>query len=291
MKKIISLLLCVFIITGCFKRDTMEDINIYTTVYPIEYITERLYGDNSTIRSIYPDGVNLKEYLSQSDGLTEKQIKEYANSSLFIFNGLSDEADYVVKFFKYNKNLKIIDTTQSMKYTYEIEELWLDPANFLMLAQNIRDGLNEYIYNHYLKTEIDNNYEQLKIDISELEAKLRKVTKEADKKTIVTSNNLFNFLTKYDIEVISLDEDNDITERQLSQVNSLIDSGKIKYIYVPEHEELNKYVKDLESKGKIKVIYFHTLENITETERNNKDDYITLMNENIDLLREELYTK
>ena len=53
-----------------------------------------------------------------------------------------------------------------MKYTYEIEELWLDPANFLMLAQNIRDGLNEYISNHYLKTEIDNNYEDLKLKLS-----------------------------------------------------------------------------------------------------------------------------
>ena len=144
MKKIISLLLCVFIITGCFKRDTMEDINIYTTVYPIEYITERLYGDNSTIRSIYPDGVNLKEYLSQSDGLTEKQIKEYANSSLFIFNGLSDEADYVVKFFKYNKNLKIIDAAYGLDTTYSLSDVWLNPSNILMLGQNIKNELSYF---------------------------------------------------------------------------------------------------------------------------------------------------
>ena len=29
--------------TGC-KKDTMDDITIYTTTYPIEYITNELYG-------------------------------------------------------------------------------------------------------------------------------------------------------------------------------------------------------------------------------------------------------
>jgi len=289
MKKIISIVLCLFILTGCFKRDTMEGIDIYTTIYPIEYITERLYGNNSNVYSIYPDGIHLKEYLAQNGGLTDKQIKEYSNSTLFIFNGLSNEADYVVKFFEHNKDLKIIDTASSMKYNYEIEELWLDPSNFLMMAQNVKDGLNEYISNHYIKNEIKENYEKLKIEISELESKFRKVSKETDDKIIVASNNMFNFLKKYDIEVISLDEDNEITEKTINQVKTLIKDGTIKYIFVPQHEELNEQISKIVEETKVEIKYFHTLENITETERNNKDNYITIMNANIELLKEELY--
>lgn len=289
MKKIFSIILCLFLLTGCFKRDTMEGIDIYTTVYPIEYITERLYGNNSNVYSIYPDGVDLDEYLSQNGGLTDKQIKEYSNSTLFIFNGLSNEADYVVKFFEHNKNLKIIDTASSMKYNYEIEELWLDPSNFLMMAQNVKDGLNEYISNHYIKNEIEDNYEELKIQISELESKFRKVTNESNDKIIVASNNLFNFLNKYDIEVISLDPDNEITERIVNQVKTLASEGTIKYIYVPQHEELSEELNKIVEEAKLEIIYFHTLENITETERTSKEDYITIMNANIDLLKEELY--
>lgn len=289
MKKIFSVILCLFLLTGCFKRDTMEGIDIYTTVYPIEYITERLYGNNSNVYSIYPDGINLDEYLSQNGGLTDKQIKEYSNSALFIFNGLSNEANYVIKFFEHNKNLKIIDTASSMKYNYEIEELWLDPSNFLMMAQNVKDGLNEYISNHYIKTEISDNYEALKVEIAELEAKLRKVTTESDNKIIVTSNNLFNFLTKYDIEIISLDPDNEVTERTINQVKTLAANNEIKYLYVPQHEELTEDLNNLVNETGLEIIYFHTLENITETERTNKEDYITIMNANIDLLKEELY--
>ena len=47
MKKIKILtiaLLSVFLLTGCFKRDNLDDITIYTTTYPIEYLTKYIYG-------------------------------------------------------------------------------------------------------------------------------------------------------------------------------------------------------------------------------------------------------
>ena len=52
MKKFIKLLILgvvtIGLTTACFKRDSLEGIKIYTTVYPIEYLTETLYGNNST---------------------------------------------------------------------------------------------------------------------------------------------------------------------------------------------------------------------------------------------------
>ena len=84
MKKVlIGLIACLFF-TGCdIKRDYMEEIDIYTSVYPTEYITSRLYGEHSTITSIYPDGVIPEKY-----SLNDKQIKDYSQADLFIFDGL-----------------------------------------------------------------------------------------------------------------------------------------------------------------------------------------------------------
>ena len=64
MKKLsLILITCLTLfLTGCIKRDSMEDITIYTSVYPIEYITNRLYGENSEIYSIYPNGVFADVY-------------------------------------------------------------------------------------------------------------------------------------------------------------------------------------------------------------------------------------
>ena len=75
MKKIFSLIICIFsiiLLSGCTDTSTMENINIYTTAYPIEYIVNRLYDNHSTIRSIYPNGVDINEYK-----VTDVLLNEY----------------------------------------------------------------------------------------------------------------------------------------------------------------------------------------------------------------------
>ena len=187
MKKIFLLCLIPVLLSGCIKRDSMEDITIYTTNYATEYITNYLYGTHSLVKSIYPDGVIIDEYT-----LTDTQIEEYSNNDLFIFNGLSNEKDYILPMLKHNRKLKIIDTSYSMEIDYINDELWLNPSNFLMLAQNIKSGLDEYINNQYLKNDILKKYEELKVNISNMDAKIYLMVNRCDSKNIVVANNGFN---------------------------------------------------------------------------------------------------
>ena len=64
MKKIICIFLILVTLTGCslFKRDSMENINIITTNYALEYVIESLYGENSLVSKIYPDGIDIDNY-------------------------------------------------------------------------------------------------------------------------------------------------------------------------------------------------------------------------------------
>ena len=40
-----------------------------------------------------------------------------------------------------NDNLKLIDASFGMNYTYSIEELWLNPYNYLMMAKNNKKSI------------------------------------------------------------------------------------------------------------------------------------------------------
>ncbi len=286
MKKFISILcLCsCFLFTGCIKKDSMEGIDIYTSVYPIEYITNRLYGDNSTINSIYPDGIVSDIYT-----LNDKQVKDYSKADLFIFNGLSNEKDYLKSMLKNNSNLKIIDATLSMEFSMYQEELWVDPSNALMIARNIKTGLNEYINNHYLKHDIEQNYESLKIDLSNLSAKYNLVSSSSSDPTIVVSSDMFKFLDKYGFNVISLEENSNLSDKIISDVKKRIANGNTKYIFVKKGEELNATVKQIIDETGVEKLEFHTLTNINESERNSKKDYMSISFENISLLKQELY--
>ncbi len=287
IKKIIGvlgLITILFCISGCdIRRDTMDDIDIYTTNYPIEFITKRLYGEHSTIHSIYPDGIEINDYK-----LTNKQIKDYSDSDLYIFNGLSNEKDYVTKMRENNKNLKILDTTLSMEYINGPEELWLDPSNLLMMAQNVKTGFKEYTNNYYLNNDISENYEKLKVDASNLDAKIKQTVSNSDNKIIVASDDLFKYLEKYGLTVYSLDN-NSVTSKTIEDVKKLINDGTINYIFTKENEDLNKITKNIIKETGVKTLSWHTLSNITEAQRNANEDYFSLMNENIEALKNELY--
>lgn len=287
MKRIIGLFSIglVFLTSGCFKKDDLEDITIYTSVYPIEYIVDTLYGKNSNVKSIYPDGVDVSKY-----SLTDKQIKDYSKGNMFVFNGLSDEKDYVTSMFNYNKDLMIIDTTATMEYNNHVEELWLDPSNFLMMSLNVKNGLLEYITNQYLKTEIDNNYSKLKLEISNIDAKIKLMNENSSKKTIVVDNSSFKFLEKYGFEVISLEDNEELTDKTISDVIRMVRKKQITYIFSTDANNLNKNVQKIVKKTGVEILELNDLSNLTENQRNSKEDYISLLNENIDLLKKELYS-
>lgn len=274
----------IFITTGCLKRDTMEGILIYTSAYPIKYITEELYGKNATIESIYPTGIVINKY-----NLTDKQLEDYSDCDLFIFNGLSNEKNYIKPMLTYNKNLKIIDASSSIEYTYRMEEMWLDPANFLMTAQNIKNGFEEYVTNQYLIKEIEDNYNQLKINVSQIDAKTQLMIQNANSKTIVVSNDLLKYLTKYGLDVISLEGTDNSADKNIETVKEMIKSGKLKYIYTLKNEDVSDSINELIKDTKVDLVEFHTLSSLDETEIKAGKDYITIMNENIDLLKQQLY--
>lgn len=286
MKKLLVFLAIIVLLipTGCaIKRDTLENITIYTTAYPIEYITNSLYGKHSTVKSIYPNGIVNSVYT-----LTDEQIKLYSNSaSLFIFNGIGKEKNYINPMMSYNKGLKIIDSTKSIDYEYGEEELWLNPSNILMMAKNIKEGFDEYISNQYLKNNINTNYNELKATISKLEAKIYLMVETADDSTIIVSNDTLKFLEKYGFTVYSLDEDT-ITDKTIETIKSKINKNKINYIFMLTDDETD-IVKSFVDKYGVKEVRLNDLSNLSEEDMKNNKTYVDIMNSNIDLLRKEIY--
>jgi len=286
MKKIIIFIILsmsTLLITGC-STDSMEDITIYTSVYPIEYVSKELYGDYSTIYNIYPQGINPYKYK-----FTDKQLKDYGSSDLVIYDGLGNEKDSIVKMINKNKGLKIIDATNRIQITTSENEIWINPSNILIIARNIKDGLIEYVNSSLIEKDINENYEKLKIEISNIDVDLKEMGENAPNKTLIVQDDEMLFLSKYNLNVISLDEKN-ITDKIFSDAKDAIENNDIKYIYLFDGEEANDYVKKLmdEIEG-IEIIYLDPIYNISSSAKNDGYDYVDLMNENIDKLKQELY--
>lgn len=278
IKKGFLLVLAIFLTTGCsLTKDSLEDATIYTTVYPIGYLTEFLYSDYAEVDSIYPNGADVSNY-----ELTEKQLREYAKSDLFIYNGLGNEKNIAKDMININDNLLIIDVSNGLNYTYGIEELWMSPNNYLMLAKNIKDYLIEYLESTTIIDYVKGKYNELAEILSLKDADLRAIGKEARENgtnTLIVSNDVFKYLENYGFEVISLDEET-VTESTLNSVRDEFDEGTYDTIIVLDDnytDSINSIIEDYEAN----TIDVSSMASFVE----GSSDYITVMQQFIDDLR------
>lgn len=286
MKKILIITLITLILittTGCIKKDQMEDIEIITTIYPIEFVINRLYRENSTITSIYPRSVTINEY-----EFTNKQIQNFSKKDLFIYNGESSEREYATTMLNMNNNLKIIDASYGIDATYAPSDIWLNPSNILMIAQNIRNELKEYITNPYLIEDINNKYESLKVDISELDTEYKKTADNSQNKKIISSDSSLKFLEKYGFTVINLTENDEEKENNITLAKKLLKDNEVSYVFCKDNIT-NKAVTDLVNNYSAKILEFKSAEIITENDIENNEDYLSIMHNNIELLKKETY--
>lgn len=280
---IITIILSLLLLSGCSDKEATT-MTAYTSVYPVEYILDNLYGDEIAIYSIYPDGINYKNY-----DLTNKQLNDYSKGDLFVYNGtIKKEKDYAVELLNKNKKIKVIDASLGMNYTSDPAENWLNPANYLMMASNIKKGLEEYISEKIELEKINENYESLKLSLSEIDAELKQIATNADNPTIVVSNDVFKYLEKYGFTVISLEENENLTDKTIYEVEKLLENKKISYIFLKDGEEQNDTIKALDNKYEFTTVSLNTLSTLSAEDRKDKKDYISIMMDNINSIKLEV---
>lgn len=281
--KICMLGIILFSLTGCFKRDSYENVTIYTTVYPVEFIAKTLYGEHAKISSIYPSGIDINTYV-----LTNKKLNDYSKGDLFIYNGLSNEKDIAATLLNKNKKMDIIDVSQGLEIKNDLTEIWLSPSNFLMMTSNIKNGLKNYINYKALLDSIDKNYDSIKLTVSEYDAELKLIGENATNKKLIVANNAFKFLEKYGFEIISIASDDENSNTNISQAEKNFANKTNSYLFMLSGTEETDTIKNLVSKG-AKKIEVPNMITLSEAELKNNSTYYTLIRAFIDEIKAEVY--
>ncbi len=283
-KKLLILFSLLLFLSGCdlFKED-FSDRYIYTTYYPIEYATNELYSDYGNVSSLYPNGATT-DYK-----LTEKKKNTYSKGEIFIYSGVNNEASLARDLINLNNKMNIIDATKGMNQNTNLASTWLDPSNYLMLCSNIKSGLIDFNDNVYVKEGIEEKYKELNKNISEIDVQLYDIGKSGNYDTILVTNDVFNYLTKYNINVISLDEKNEQIDKAYSDAKKLISEKKIQFIFYLSGDEINSNVEKLINDNSLVKIEINDMFTLSDEERNEGADYISIMNEIIKNYKRELY--
>ncbi len=273
--KILIMLLCILLGTTACNNKKSDGLKVVTTSYPISFLAEQIYEDG-VILNVYPDGADVENYT-----LTAKQEKQYSKNDIFIYNGLSKEQEIAKNLINNNHKLYIIDVTYGLKYENGVEELWLSPNYYLMLAKTIKDNLQNFVSSKYAKDELEKKYDELSEKLSIMDAELRTIAKSAkdlNKNTIVASSNMFKYLNSYGFNVITLEETNSNTLKNNFQ------SKTYTTLFMKDTEEKTEDIKVLEESG-AKIISVKTMHTLKTEEKGNNETYFTIMNEYIENIK------
>ena len=245
MKKIkyIIAVLAIFICIACsIKKDDLEGAVIYTTSYPINYITTYLYADYGEIASIYPIDSDPNTYK-----LNDTQYRNYAKGDLFIYNGLTSEKEIAKELMNKNGNLLIIDVTYGLNDDISYDDLWINPSNYLIVAKNIKTNLSENVKSIFIVDEINKKYADFEEKLSLIDARLHSLAKTANNnsKTIVIANEKFSFLENYGFVIVNLADDSINKNNKLDNIKSYFKTGKYKYILAEESQKNDELLTSL----------------------------------------------
>ena len=283
--KLCVLTLLIVFMTSCVKVkiNEFENSNIITTSYPLVFFTNSLYGDHAKVKSIYPNETNPNNLK-----FNDKQLDNFASNNLYIYLGQdSEQSKIAIELKNKNPNILLIDAGVGIN-TNSRQELLLNPSNILMMAKNIKKGLEEYINNTYISKNIEKNLNDLNVKISEIDAELRLTYTNSKYKTLVVTSNSLKFLEKYGFEVVSLDKLTR-TNEDINYFKQLVKKGLVNYIYSLENIEDDDVITNLIKTTGVKKLTIRSLDTITDEEEKLNKNYYQIMNENIDLIKKETY--
>ena len=310
MKKIILfpifILVVSLVLTACGgeKGQTQNEneknqLSIYTTVFPLQYFTERIGDKFVRVNTVYPPGADEHTFEP-----SQKDMIKLADSDLFFYIGLGLEG-FVEKAKESLKNEKvtliptaenlILDPIEDHEEHADHEDdghgdfnphVWLDPIYSKEMAAVIRDSLVEKMPEN--KEAFDQNYQQLAKELDELNLKFESMVQTAKNKNILVTHAAFSYWEqRYGIKqnsISGLSTTNEPTQRDLEKIISLANKEGIHYILFEQNVQ-SKLAEIVQKELGAQALPLHNLGILTKENIKNKETYFTLMNQNLETLK------
>ncbi|TXL64947.1 adhesin [Cerasibacillus terrae] len=314
MKKyVIPFLVFTFIVlAGCSVTEDKESDKpiIYTSIYPIQYIVEQIAGDFVTVKSVYPPGVDAHTYEPAS-----KDITEIAKGDAFIYLGAGMESfaettrdaleSQDISFVEIGENEDIFMETEDHGHEHEDEDeheeghehdhhhegvdphIWLDPLRMVEMGEIIKNELVELYPEE--KDYFNKNMDQLEKELKTLDTAFHDTLDHKKNKSLLVTHAAYGYWEeKYGIEQISingLSSSDEPSQKELTNIAKIAKERELQYV-IFDQAGSNRVSQIIQEHIGAEKRVIHNLEVLTEEDRKQKEDYISLMEKNLQILDE-----
>ncbi|MFY0546273.1 metal ABC transporter substrate-binding protein [Brevibacillus sp. H7] len=279
-----------------------QKLKVYTSIYPLEYVTERIGGEHVDVTNIVPAGVEPHDFEP-----TAKDIVALSQANLFVYNGSGFEVwvDKAVEGMDKSKTV-IVNTTEGLELLKAEEDgheehadehehgefdphVWLDPTLLKAQAEKVKDALVQKDQAH--SADYEKNYQQLASDLDQLDREFKEMVAKASTKEFMVSHSAFGYLAhRYGLEQIAISGISPADEPSPAEMKELVEHVKehnIKYVLF-ETLVSPKVAEVIAREAGVQTATLNPLEGLTEEEAKSGMDYLSVMRANLETLRKAL---
>lgn len=170
--------------------------------------------------------------------------------------------------------------------------VWLSPTLSKELALSIKDELVALLPDQ--KEELTANYEKLIGDLDELDQKFTDLASTAETKTFFVSHAAFGYIAgEYGLEQVAIAGLNSQTEPSQKELADIVDLAKESNIHTILFEQnvSSKLAETIQNEVGADSAVLHNLSVLTQDDIDNDETYFTLMNKNVETLKDALKAK
>ena len=306
------LMAALIIVAGCNKGDGKNNasseegkVNVVTTFYPLYYLAAGIGGEDANVANLIPAGVEPHDWTPKS-----RDLQTASHAQLFIYNGAGLEGwvDDFLHGAGSGGSLRTLEASQGIELIHGNPEeadahedhghegdldvdphTWVSPKSMLKMASNILEAYVAADSAH--KDAYESRYNELKAKLEQLDRKMTEGLADVSKRDIVVSHQAFGYLCRdyglKQVAIMGLSPDAEPRAQDLLEVAKFVKENGVKTIFFEELVS-DQLAKTLAAEANVGTDVLNPLEGLTPEQEKSGDDYVTIMERNLQNLRKAL---
>jgi len=297
------------LLAACGANNAAENegegkITVYTSFYTMYDFTVKIGGGRVTVTNMIPSGTEPHDWEP-----SPKAVAGLSMADLFIYNGggMESWAEKVIQSVN-NPELHIVETSkgliQESAETAGIiaggdgkghsdgasdPHIWLNPMLAKKQMEAIRDGLVQVDPSN--REYYESNFNLYSARLDELDKAYREAVKSFSKKEIVVSHEAFGYLCEaYGLKQLAIEGiagESEPTPAKMAEVIDYVKEHDVKVIFFEELAS-PKTAEAIAMETGVKTAMLNPLEGLGEESIKAGKDYFSVMEENLEALKEAL---
>lgn len=291
MRTILSLSLGALIGVGCSEPATRDDdvTSVVAGFYPLRFVAERLGGPCVSVTDVTPPGVEPHDL-----ELTPDAVESIATADvvLYLGGGFQPAIEDAIGDAQ-GQTVDLLGAVPTQPEEGEEAEegltvdphVWLDPGRFEEIVTATAEALERTGAG---SCDVAQAAEELRADLGELDDDFRSTLGACERDVIVTNHDAFGYLASaYGLRqeaIAGLEPEGKPSARRLAEVKELVEREGVTTILTEELVSPD-VAETLAAEAGVDTAVLFTIEGLTDVEAAAGDDYLSLMQDNLETLR------